>query len=272
VDVDDWTLTIDGDVDQEVTLTFQDLLDMRLVERDITMTCVSNTVGGPYVGSARWLGVPIKDVLDLAGIDSTGADQILSTAVDGFTISTPLEVALDGRDCMVVVGMNGEPLPREHGFPVRLITPGIFGYVGGTKWLERLTLTTFAEQEAYWTEREWAERGPIKIQTRIDTPKAFTPVPSGEVVIGGVAWAQTRGIAKVEVSIDGGPWEEAELGPDAGIQYWRQWFYVWQAGEGRHQVLARCTTLDGEVQTATRADPFPDGASGIQNLQVVVEA
>ena len=170
IDVDSWSLTIDGDVDQEVELSFDDLAGMRLVERDITLTCVSNDVGGPYIGAARWLGVPLQDVLDQAGIDTTGADQILCTDVDGMTISVPLKVALDGRDALIAIGMNGEALPREHGFPVRMVVPGLYGFVSACKWMVKMTLTTYDEQEAYWTERDWAIDAPIKLSSRIDTP------------------------------------------------------------------------------------------------------
>jgi DMSO/TMAO reductase YedYZ molybdopterin-dependent catalytic subunit len=271
VDLDSWRLEIDGDVDEELTLTFDDLLGMDLVERDITLTCVSNEVGGPYVGAARWLGIPLATLLDRAGVGSD-ADQIYSTAVDGFTISTPLDVALDGRDSMVAVGMNGEALPAEHGFPARLVTPGIYGFVGATKWLRRLTLTTYAKESAYWTDRDWGTDAPIKVSSRIDTPQAFKPVSRRNAVIGGVAWAQTRGIRRVEVRVDGGPWQEATLGPDAGVEYWRQWFFPWKdATPGQHRVACRATSLDGEVQTAVRATPFPEGSSGIQEIAVTVE-
>ena len=270
VPVNDWTLTIDGDVDRVVTLDYDQLSRMRMVERDITLTCVSNEVGGRYVGAARWLGVPLRDLLDEAGIGSTRADQLLSTAVDGFTISTPLEVALDGRDTMVAVGMNGEPLPAAHGFPARLVTPGLYGYVGATKWLTRLTLTTYAAQAAYWTRRDWATDAPIKISSRIDTPAPLSTIRSGPTVIGGVAWAQTRGVARVDVRIDGGPWQRAELGPDAGVDYWRQWYLPWEAAPGSHMLAVRATSGEGEVQTAVRATPFPDGSSGIQEIVVRV--
>ena len=205
VGVDDWTLTIDGDVENELTFTFDELAAMPLIERDITLNCVSNAVGGPYISSARWLGVRLTDLLDQAGVGS-GADQILSTDVDGFTISTPLEVATDGRDAMVVIGMNGGPLPRERGFPARLLVPGLYGFVGATKWLTRLTLTTYDAEQAYWTERDWAVDAPVKIASRVDTPKALASLDAGRVVIGGVAWAQRRGIGKVEVRIDDGEW------------------------------------------------------------------
>ncbi|GAA2021363.1 molybdopterin-dependent oxidoreductase [Nocardioides kribbensis] len=269
---DDWTLTIDGDVDQEVTLTFDDLLGMELIERDITMTCVSNSVGGKFVGAATWLGVRLTDVLERAGIEGTKADQILATDFDGMTISTPLEVAVDGRDTMLVVGMNGEPLPREHGFPVRMITPGLYGFVGSCKWLTRLTLTTYDDAQAYWTERDWDTDAPIKISTRIDTPNALDQLDKGENIVGGVAWAQQKGgVAKVQVQVDGGGWQDAELGPEVNNDYWRQWFYRWDAqDEGQHTISARCVDGDGNVQTAAQAQPFPGGSSGIHSLLVSV--
>lgn len=268
--LDDWRLTIDGDVDHGFSLTFDELLALPMVERDITLTCVSNEVGGQYVGAARWLGAPLAGLLDRAGVRS-GADQILSTAVDGFTISTPLAVALDGRDTLVAVGMNSEPLPLEHGFPARLVTPGLHGYVGATKWLTRLTLTTYGEDQAYWTERGWATDAPIKISSRIDTPRPLSTVTAGRTVVGGVAWAQHRGIAGVEVRIDGSAWQGARLGPDAGVDYWRQWYLPWDAAPGRHLLAVRAISADGEVQTAARTSPFPAGSSGIQEIVVSVE-
>lgn len=270
IDLDSWTLTIDGDVEKEVTLTFDDLAEMDLIERDITLTCVSNTVGGPYAGGARWLGVKLTDVLELAGVGDT-ADQILSTDVDGMTISTPLDVATDGRDAMLAIGMNGEALPREHGFPVRMVVPGLYGFVSATKWITKMTLTTYGEQMAYWTERDWATDAPIKPSARIDTPKALADLDAGEVVVGGIAWAQNdKGIGKVQVRIDGGAWEDANLGPDVGSVYWRQWFYKWDASSGSRRIAARVITGDGETQTPARAEPFPEGASGLHELIVNV--
>lgn len=270
VDQDDWTLTVDGDVENELTITWEELLDMPMVERDITMTCVSNDVGGKYVGAARWLGVPLQDILDRAGVGDR-ADQLLSTAVDGFTISTPLEVATDGRDALVVVGMNGEPLPREHGFPVRLVIPGIYGYVGSTKWLTKLTLTTYADDVAYWTERDWATEAPIKISSRIDVPRSGETLSAGTTAIAGVAWAQQRGVELVEVQIDGGPWTEAQLGAEVTVDYWRQWFYEWEAESGSHTVTVRVTDSEGEVQTDARAFPFPSGSSGLHTRRIMVD-
>ncbi|GAB3660038.1 sulfite oxidase [Nocardioides korecus] len=267
VDVGSWKLTVDGDVKNPFSLSFEELTKMNVVERDITMTCVSNEVGGNLLGAARWLGVPLKDVLDRAGVGSK-SDQILSTAVDGFTISTPLKAALDGRDPILAFGMNGQPLPREHGFPVRLLTPGLYGYVGSTKWLTQLTLTTYAAQEAYWTKRKWAIDAPIKLSSRVDTPAPLSTIKAGDTVIAGVAWAQPVGVAKVEVRIDGGAWQEAKLGSDAGTQYWRQWYLPWKATSGSHMIAVRATDVKGKTQTAKRATPFPAGSSGIQEVVV----
>ncbi|MCM0620271.1 molybdopterin-dependent oxidoreductase [Nocardioides bruguierae] len=270
VDVDSWTLTIDGDVENELTFTFDDLLAMDLIERDITLTCVSNSVGGPYAGGARWLGVRLTDLLDQAGVGDR-ADQILSTDFDGMTISTPLAVATDGRDAMIAVGMNGEALSQVHGFPARMVVPGLYGFVSACKWITRMTLTTYDDAQAYWTERDWATDAPIKISARIDTPAALEQLDAGEVTIGGVAWAQqSGGVGQVQVSIDGGPWTDAEAGPDVANDYWRQWFLRWDAEPGSHSISARVVTGSGEVQQNVRADPFPDGASGIHTLQVTV--
>ncbi|MET1132405.1 MAG: molybdopterin-dependent oxidoreductase [Aeromicrobium sp.] len=269
IDHETWTLRIDGMVDRPYELTFEELLALPLIECDITLTCVSNEVGGPYVGGARWLGVRVSDLLDRAGVRS-GADQILSTAVDGFTISTPLTAAQDGRDMIVAVAMNGEALPRDHGFPARLVTPGLYGYVGATKWLTRLTVTTYEKKSAYWTDRDWAIDGPIKISSRIDTPEALRPVSAGRIVVAGVAWAQGRGVGAVEVKVDDGDWQPAEFGPDGGIDYWRQWYLLWDAEPGRHTLTVRAQDLDGEYQTEDRAKPFPDGSSGYQQIVVQI--
>lgn len=271
VDVDDWSLTIDGDVERSVSFSFDELLAMPLIERDITLTCVSNEVGGTYVGGARWLGVPLVALLSRAGLAGTRADQILSTDVDGMTISTPLSVATDGRDAMIAVGMNGASLPREHGFPARMVVPGLYGFVSACKWITRMTLTTYDAQDAYWTQRDWATDAPIKIASRVDTPAPLSTVAPGRTVVGGIAWAQHQGgVAAVEVSVDGGAWEKARLGPSVGQDYWRQWYLPWTATPGRHTLSCRATAGSGEVQTATRAAPFPDGSSGLQEIVVVV--
>ena len=270
VDVDSWTLEIDGMVERPFSLTFDELASMPLIERDITLTCVSNEVGGGYVGAARWLGVPLRDVLDRAGI-SGAPDQVLSTAVDGFTISTPLDVVRDGRDAMIAIGMNGTQLPEAHGFPARLITPGLYGFVGATKWLTRLTLTTYAAEQAYWTKRQWATDAPIKTSARIDTPRPLSTIKAGKTAIGGVAWAQHRGVGKVEVRIDDGAWQQTELGPEVNIDYWRQWYLPWDAEPGLHRLAVRAVDRKGQPQIVERATPFPSGSSGIQEVVVTVE-
>ncbi|MEW1952007.1 molybdopterin-dependent oxidoreductase [Terrabacter sp. NPDC080008] len=270
VDVDSWTLEVDGMVERPFSLTFAELAAMPLIERDITMTCVSNEVGGGYIGAARWLGVRLTDVLDRAGVKGS-PDQVLSTAVDGFTISTPLAVVRDGRDAMVAIGMNGTQLTDVHGFPARLITPGLYGFVGATKWLTKLTLTTYAAEQAYWTKRKWATDAPIKTSARIDTPAPLSTIKAGRTAIGGVAWAQHRGVGKVEVKIDDGPWQPTRLGPDVGVDYWRQWYLPWDAKPGLHRLSVRATDRRGQVQTSERATPFPDGSSGIQEVVVTVE-
>jgi DMSO/TMAO reductase YedYZ molybdopterin-dependent catalytic subunit len=270
VDVDRWTLEVDGMVERPFSLTFEELAAMPLIERDITMTCVSNEVGGGYVGAARWLGVRLSDVLDRAGI--TGApDQVLSTAVDGFTISTPLDVVRDGRDAMIAIGMNGTQLPEAHGYPARLITPGLYGFVGATKWLTKLTLTTYAAEQAYWTKRQWATDAPIKTSARVDTPSPLSTIKAGRTAIGGIAWAQHRGVGKVEVRIDDGAWQQTQLGPDVNIDYWRQWYLPWDAKPGLHRIAVRAIDGKGQAQLTERATPFPSGSSGIQEVVVTVE-
>jgi DMSO/TMAO reductase YedYZ molybdopterin-dependent catalytic subunit len=270
VSLEGWSLTIDGAVARPYSLTFEDLLAMPLVERDITLTCVSNEVGGPYVGAARWLGVRTRDLLERAGVRGS-ADQILSHSTEGMTISTPVQALTDDREALVAIGMNGEPLPARHGFPARLVTPGLYGFVGATKWLTRMEATTYAAGRAYWTERGWATDAPILTQSRIDTPRGLNRLDAGRVAIGGVAWAQHRGIARVEVRVDGGRWQVAQLGPDAGIDYWRQWFLPWDALPGRHELTVRATDLTGEVQPEQRTDPFPEGAQGWHSIVVIVD-
>lgn len=270
VDASGWQLHIDGAVDSPFTLTYAQLLDLPMIERDITMTCVSNEVGGSYVGSARWLGVRVSDLLERARARD-GPDQLLSTAVDGFTISSPLGVFSDGRDAMVAIAMNGKPLPAVHGYPARLVTPGLYGFVGATKWLTRLTLTTYAAEMAYWTKQGWHIDAPIKTASRIDTPRPSSRIKAGRTAIGGVAWAQHRGIRHVQVSVDDGDWQDARLGPDVGLDYWRQWWLPWDATKGRHSLRVRATDGTGRVQTSKRADPYPGGSSGIQDVVVFVQ-
>ncbi|WP_068263121.1 molybdopterin-dependent oxidoreductase [Janibacter limosus] len=273
VDPSDWTLTIDGDVPQGFSLSIDELLGLPMVERDITLNCVSNEVGGAYIGSARWLGVPTRELFARAGLDTDPKNpdlQVLSTSTEGMTISTPLSALLDDRDALVAVGMNGEPLPREHGFPARLVTPGLYGFVGATKWLTRMTVTRYDAASAYWTDREWAIDGRVQTQARIDTPRALRRIAPGRTFIGGVAWAQRRGISKVEVRVDDGPWQRATLGAEADVDCWRQWFLPWDATPGRHDFTVRATDGDGELQTKETAPPFPSGATGWHTSAVTV--
>lgn len=268
LDVAGWQLRVDGMVEAPFTIGWDELVAMPLIERDITLTCVSNEIGGPYCGSNRWTGVRVADLLQRAR-PSAQADQVLSSSSDGFSASTPLAVLLDGRDAMIAIAMDGAPLPREHGFPARLLTPGLYGYVGATKWLTRLKVSTFAADQAYWTTRGWAERGPVKTATRIDTPHGR--VAAGSTVIGGVAWATHRGISRVQVQLDNGPWQDAELGPDVGIDYWRQWYLPWDASSGTHRIAARAWDDSGVVQPATVQPVLPDGPSGYHVIDVQVD-
>jgi DMSO/TMAO reductase YedYZ molybdopterin-dependent catalytic subunit len=256
-------------VDEPVELAFDQLLARDLVEADITMTCVSNQVGGNLVGNARWLGVLARDLLEEAGV-RRGADQLVGRSTDGYTCGFPIGHAYD-RNCLVAVGMNGEPLPLRHGFPARLVTPGIYGYVGSTKWLTELEVTTFAAFDQYWVPRGYARKAPIKTMARIDTPRSLARVAPGRVTVAGVAWAQARGIEAVEVRIDDGGFQPAQLADAPGKDTWRQWRFDWDATPGRHDITVRATDGTGELQTEERSDALPDGASGWMSLAVTVE-
>ncbi|MFR9757806.1 molybdopterin-dependent oxidoreductase [Streptomyces sp. TR06-5] len=276
VDATQWRLRLHGrGVAEPVEFTYRDLLRRDLVERDITLTCVSNPVGGGYVGNARWIGVPLVSLLREAGVrppsEGGPADQLVSRSVDGMTIGTPVEAVMDGRDAMLAVGMNGQPLPFDHGFPVRMVVPGLYGYVSACKWIEDIELTTFDAYDAYWVRRNWARQAPIKTESRIDTPKPFGSVEAGTTIpVAGVAWAQHRGIRRVEVRVDGGPWQEARLGAEATEDTWRQWVWEWPATKGSHTLEVRATDGDGVTQTAERADTVPDGATGWHSVVVDV--
>ena len=270
IDPSTWRLVIDGMVDQRVEMSFQDLLDMGLDEYSITLTCVSNEVGGELVGSARWLGVPVRDVLKKAGV-TTDADMVLSRSIDGYTASTPLSALTDENlDAILAVAMNGEPLPLEHGFPVRMVVPGLYGYVSATKWLTQLTVTTFADDEAYWTPRGYSAEAPIKFSSRVDTPKVGEAVAAGRIPIAGVAWAQSVGIERVEVSIDDGDWVAATLSAPVNDDTWVQWFMEWDATPGTHYVAVRAVNRNGDLQIEERAPIAPDGSSGWQRSLVRV--
>ncbi|MFK0181788.1 molybdopterin-dependent oxidoreductase [Streptomyces xanthochromogenes] len=280
VDATTWRLTIHGKgVSRPRTVTFDDLIHGRageLIERDVTLACVSNEVGGPYVGNARWIGVRLADLLREAGVvpPSKGgpADQLVARSVDGMTIGSPVEDVMDGRDAMLAVGMNGQPLPFEHGFPVRMLVPGLFGYVSACKWIEDIELTTFDAYDSYWVKRSWARRGPIKTESRIDTPKPFARPAQGTVMLAGVAWAQHRGIDRVEVRVDDGPWQPADLAAQDTTDTWRQWSFPWKATtSGSHTLTVRATDRTGTVQTEKRTPTIPDGASGWHSVVVTVQ-
>ncbi len=270
VTADTWRLRIHGMVDRPMTVSFRDLQARRLIERDITLTCVSNEVGGPYVSTARFLGAPLADLLREAKV-RPGAQQIASRSVDGWTAGTPTSVVLDGRDAMLAIGMNGAPLPIEHGFPVRIVVPGLYGYVSATKWVVDLELTTFGAFDAYWVQRGWAQQAPIKTESRIDTPQSGADLTPGRIPVAGIAWAQHRGIRRVEVRVDDGPWHEATLAVEPSADTWRQWVWRWDATSGQHTLAVRATDDTGATQTAAVADPVPDGATGWHTIQVSVQ-
>jgi DMSO/TMAO reductase YedYZ molybdopterin-dependent catalytic subunit len=259
VTAEEWTLSFDGMVRRPFTLTYAELLEMPMVERDVTIMCVSNQIGGDLIGTARWLGTPLLPLLERAGVEP-GADQLFSTSVDGWTCSTPLDGLAD-REPLLVVGMNGEPLPIEHGFPVRMVIPGLYGFISATKWVTQITATTYADDPAYWTVRGWATDAPVLTGSRIDMPEGSLSV--GQSAIAGVAWAMDgEGISRVEVSIDDGPWQEAQLADQPSPRTWRQWWLDWEATPGRHSIAVRATNGLGETQTSEVRDVIPAGATG----------
>jgi DMSO/TMAO reductase YedYZ molybdopterin-dependent catalytic subunit len=267
-----WSMRIHGMVDKEITLSFDDLLARPLVERTITMTCVSNPIGGNLVSTADFVGVELRDILLEAGVQP-GADQLFSTSIDGWYTGTPTDVVMEpGRGALLAIGMNGEALPPEHGFPVRMVVPGLYGYVSATKWVVDLEATTFAnpQKRGYWLERSWAQKAPIKTMSRIDSPQGFAKVPAGKVTVAGIAWAQTRGIEKVEARVDDGPWQAAELSTEVNLDTWRMWRTDFTLAAGTHNVQTRATDKAGYTQTDMRADPIPDGASGWQSTTFTV--
>jgi DMSO/TMAO reductase YedYZ molybdopterin-dependent catalytic subunit len=261
VDPADWSLRIHGLVENEVVITWDELLALPLEESVTTLTCVSNEVGGNLIGNAKWLGYPIRELLARAK-PTAKADMVLSRSIDGFTASTPLEILQDDRNAILAVGMNDEPLPAEHGFPVRMVVPGLYGYVSATKWVVEMEVTRFDQTHAYWTDRGWSEKGPIKLQSRIDVPLPGRGLSAGETVIAGVAWQQHVGITKVEVQIDGGEWREAALASAISDDTWVQWSIPWTAKAGSHELRCRATNALGETQTDDQAPPAPDGATG----------
>jgi DMSO/TMAO reductase YedYZ molybdopterin-dependent catalytic subunit len=264
-----WQLRIHGMVNREITLTFDELLKRPLVEDYITLCCVSNPVAGSYIGNALWLGTSLASLLREAGIQA-GADQLLCTSVDGFTSGTPVATVMDGRDALLAVAMNGQPLPVAHGFPARMVVPGLYGYVSATKWVTDIQVTTFASNYAYWAQRGWSQQAPIKTESRIDVPTGLGTLKAGRTAVAGVAWAQHKGIDAVHVRVDKGPWNEATLAAVPGIDTWRQWVWEWEATSGTHLIECRATDKTGYTQTAIDAPPEPNGASGYPMAQVAI--
>ena len=269
VDLDRWELRIHGLVEEEIRLTYRDLLDLPQTERTITLCCVSNDIGGPYIGNAVWQGVLLADVLRSARV-SPEAEQVFSTSLDGWTCGFPVENALDGRDALIAIGMNGEPLPLRHGFPARLVVPGLYGYVSATKWLSEIELNRWSDDSGYWLPRGWARLAPVKTQSRIDVPRRNAKIEPGLLRIAGVAWAQHVGIAHVEVRVDRGPWGRATLSDDVSDDTWRMWTYDWEATPGDHTIQVRATDKNGITQTETVTPVVPDGATGWHTRRVTV--
>jgi DMSO/TMAO reductase YedYZ molybdopterin-dependent catalytic subunit len=262
VRTEDWSLRIHGMVDKELTFSYSDIRNRPLIERTITMTCVSNPVGGPYISTANWIGIDLAELLAEAGV-KPGAEQLFSTSVDGWTSGSPVPVVTDpNRGAMLAIGMNGEPLPIEHGFPARLIVPGLYGYVSATKWVTDIEMTTWQAKKGYWLSRGWGVMGPIKTESRIDKPQGFQDVPAGKVTVSGISWAQHTGIEKVEVRLDQGQWRTAELSAEVNVNTWRMWWLEMDVPKGEHQVFVRATDKSGYTQTDRRVDTVPDGATG----------
>jgi len=274
IDANDWKLSVNGAVDNPVEFSYKDLLGMPTREADITLSCVSNTVGGGLVSNGRWTGVLLSDVLEEAGMSrdkiTNASRQLVGRSVDGFTTGFKTDIALDGRNALVAFGLNGSELPVQHGFPVRLVIPGLYGYVSATKWLTEIELTNW-NFDAYWIQRTWSKEGPIKTQSRIDTISAGDNLSAGKNPIGGIAWAPHRGIERVEVSTDGGEtWNTAQLAKQLAEDTWRQYVYDWDATPGDHTIQVRATDGNGETQTAAQAPPHPSGATGYHTLYVTV--
>jgi DMSO/TMAO reductase YedYZ molybdopterin-dependent catalytic subunit len=269
VDPTSWQLRIHGMVEREITLSFDDLLKRPLIEDYVTLCCVSDPVGGPYIGNALWLGASLAKLLRQAGIKA-GADQLMCTSVDGFTSGTPVQTVMDGRDALLAVAMNGTALPVAHGFPARMVVPGLYGYVSATKWVTDINVTTFANNYAYWAQRGWSQQAPIKTECRIDVPNGLNTISAGRRAIAGVAWAQHKGIDAVHVRVDNGPWNQATLAAVPGIDTWREWVWEWEATRGNHTIEARATDATGYTQTSYDAQPEPNGSSGYPTVAVTV--
>jgi DMSO/TMAO reductase YedYZ molybdopterin-dependent catalytic subunit len=270
LDTASWSLKVHGLVDHEVSINWATLLTKPMQDALVTLMCVSNEVGGDLTGNAVWTGWPVRELLKMAG-PRPGADMVLSTSSDGWTAGTPLSVLTDERNALLAIEMNGEPLPFEHGFPVRLVVPGLYGFVSATKWVTDLKVTRFADDQGYWTPRGWSERGPVKTESRIDVPRSGDRVSAGKVAVAGIAWAQHRGIRAVQVRVDDGEWQPARLADEPSIDSWRQWVLQWQAVKGSHTITVRATDAQGTTQTQTQAPPPPDGATGWHTITVNVD-
>ncbi len=271
IDETRWSMSIEGLVDNPLSFTFDELLAMDLVEDFVTIACVSNEVGGRLVGNAKWTGVPLPTLMEMAS-PQDDAEQVVGWSIDGWSSGFPIEAALDGRGAMVALAMNDEPLPARHGFPARLIVPGLYGYVSATKWLDRIELTTWDGFDSYWVPRGWAKEGPIKTQSRIDVPRNRDRVAAGDVVVAGVAWAPLKGIEQVEVRVDEGEWTLAEITEPLSIKAWVQWKSTVNLPEGDHIVSVRATDGEGVTQTAQQVPPRPDGATGHHMIELRVSA
>jgi DMSO/TMAO reductase YedYZ molybdopterin-dependent catalytic subunit len=273
INPDSWRLRIHGMVDREITLTFKELLDRPMIERWITLCCVSNPVGGPLVGNALFRGTRLADLMREAGLHPQ-ADQLLLRSSDGYTFGAPASVVMDGRDALLAVGMNGEPLPLEHGFPVRTVVPGLYGYVSACKWIVDIEATTFSAQAAYWVQGGWVARPTIQLASRIDTPRSHAVVPVDKpVALAGVAWDQHVGVSKVEVQVDDGPWQKAQLATVPSTDTWRQWYLPWTPQRsGQYQLRVRATDGRGRPQDTQSQDPFPSGATGLNMITVRASA
>jgi DMSO/TMAO reductase YedYZ molybdopterin-dependent catalytic subunit len=270
LDTASWSLRVYGMVEREVTIDWATLLTKPMQNALVTLMCVSNEIGGNLTGNAVWTGWPVRELLKMAG-PKPGADMVLSTSSDGWAAGTPLSALTDDRNALLAIAMNGQPLPFEHGFPVRVVVPGLYGYVSGTKWVTSLKVTTFANDEGYWTPRGWSARGPIKTGSRIDVPRSGDRVKAGKVAVAGIAWAEHRGITGVQVRVDQGAWQPAQLADEPSIDSWRQWVLEWAAVKGSHTISVRALDGAGVLQTEKQAPPPPDGATGWHTVTVNVD-
>ena len=266
VDLDTWEVSFSGLVDSPFSLTYDELLALPMVERYITICCVSNEVGGELIGNAKWLGVPLTELVERAGVQPDGT-QLIGRSVDRFTVGFPTSAVFDGREALLAVGMNGEPLPVKHGFPARLVVSGLYGYVSATKWLSEVEFARWEDFDAYWIPRGWAKEAPIKTQSRIDTPRPGR-MEAGTRAIAGVAWAQNRGVDRVEVQVSDGPWMEATMPEELSIDTWRQWHLEYDFAPGSYTIAVRATDRTGTTQTSGRVPPRPDGATGYHTIVV----